>query len=157
MYVTLIPPLSVLADAACCISFSTAGMVMIYALPHHARNAKLSGFCLAMAFAANMPLCLSMVASNVGGFSKKATVNAMVFIAYCTGNIVRPQFYLTFEASLYPTGFKASLAGFCLGTFWLICLGAYDMWENRRRDGRAAGPSLSTAGEQDAAALSARN
>jgi hypothetical protein len=31
-------------------------------------------------------------------------------------------------------GIKASLAGFCLGVFFLVLLGAYYVWENRRRD-----------------------
>lgn len=104
-----------------------AGMVMMYALPYQTRHAKLACFCLAMAFATNMPLGLSMVILSVGGFSRKATVNAMVHMAYCIGSIVRPQFYLTAEALTRRTGFKASLGRVLIGAFLLICLGAYSM------------------------------
>ncbi len=144
---------------------SLVGMVMMSALDHTHRNAKLGRFCLALAFAANTPLGLSLVSSNVTGFTKKGTVNAMVFIGYCAGNIVGPQFYLASEEPNYPvcalvlsallstanpylpecidmhtdhylsqTGIKASLAGFCLGAFFIVCLGIYYLWENRRRD-----------------------
>jgi len=50
-------------------------MVMMYALGNNQANAKFGGFCLALAFAANQPLGLSLVASNVAGFTKKPTVN----------------------------------------------------------------------------------
>lgn len=81
---------------------SMIGMVMMFALDNSQRNGKLGGFCLALAFAANQPLGLSLVASNVAGFSKKATVNAMMFVAYCIGNIVGPQFFSPSEAPAYP-------------------------------------------------------
>lgn len=81
---------------------SAAGMAMIYALPSSHKGARLGGFCLSLAFAANMPLGLSLVSSNVSGFTKKSTVNGALFTAYCIGNIVGPQFYLVSEAPRYP-------------------------------------------------------
>ena len=61
----------------------------------------MTGLCLGAVFAANIPLSLSLITSNVGGFTKKSTVSAMLFIAYCVGNIVGPQFYLTSEEPTY--------------------------------------------------------
>lgn len=40
--------------------------------------ARFIGYCLAGAYAVNFPLTLSMSTGNIGGFTKKTTVNAMV-------------------------------------------------------------------------------
>ncbi|EER25920.1 hypothetical protein D8B26_008244 [Coccidioides posadasii str. Silveira] len=113
---------------------SLVGMVLMYALDPANRSGRLAGFCLSLAFSANMPLGLSLVASNVGGFTKKAVVNACVFVMYCVGNVVGPQFFSVDEAPRYSRGLKASLSGFALGAFFLLLLGIYMKWENMRRD-----------------------
>jgi hypothetical protein len=43
-------------------------------------------------------------------------------VMYCVGNIVGPQFFSVGEAPRYERGITASLAGFGLGVFWLVCL-----------------------------------
>lgn len=60
------------------------------------------GIYISVGYAINIPLCMSLVTSNVAGFSKRSVVSAMVFIAYCLGNIVGPQFYNESEAPSYP-------------------------------------------------------
>jgi hypothetical protein len=77
------------------------GYLLVYRLNEDARVAKMTGLCLGAVFAANIPLSLSLITSNVGGFTKKSTVSAMLFIAYCVGNIVGPQFYLASEEPAY--------------------------------------------------------
>lgn len=42
-----------------------------------------------------------MVSSNVAGFTKKAVTSAMVFIAYCAGNIIGPFLFFPSEAPGY--------------------------------------------------------
>jgi MFS transporter, ACS family, DAL5 transporter family protein len=44
------------------------------------------------------PLMLSLISSNVTGFTEKATVNADFFIGYCAGNVALPQFFVAAEA-----------------------------------------------------------
>ena len=114
--------------------FSIIGMVLMYTLTDEQKNAKLAGFCLTMAFAANQPLGQSLIASNVAGFTKKATVSMMMFVGYCASNIVGPQFFYTYESPHYKTGLTSSLIGLCLGVFFLFCLGAWYLFENKRRD-----------------------
>ena len=117
----------------CLTIISMIGIVLMYALDPTNQAGLLAGFCLSLAFAANMPLGLSLVASNVGGFTKKAVANACVLVAYCIGNITGPQFFKLEEAPNYHRGIKACLAGFCLGVFWLVCLLAYLVWQNKSR------------------------
>lgn len=115
-------------------SISLAGMVLMYALDPANQAGRMAGFCLSLAFSANMPLALSLITSNMGGFTKRATANACILIMYCVGNIAGPQFFSVSEAPDYPQGIKASLVGFCLGLFFLVFLHAYLVWQNRKRN-----------------------
>ncbi|KAI3066890.1 hypothetical protein CBS147353_7884 [Aspergillus niger] len=112
---------------------SMIGMVLMYALDEKNQSGRLAGFCLSLAFSASMPISLSLVTSNVGGMTKKTTVNACVLVMYCVGNVVGPQFFNVEDAPNYPKGIRASLAGFCLGAFFIAVLRLYLMWANVRR------------------------
>lgn len=131
----------------CLTLISLLGMALMYALDPNNQEGRMAGFCLSLAFSANMPLAMSLITSNVGGFTKRATVNACVLIMYCVGNIVGPQFFSVDEAPRYPRGIKASLAGFCLGSFWMLCLRFYLVWQNKRRDRKEA--DMDTVGQRE--------
>ncbi|KAL6399359.1 putative allantoate permease protein [Ilyonectria robusta] len=79
---------------------------------------------------------LSLPMANVSGHTKKLTVTASIFIAYCCAMIIGPQVFLTKEAPNYPTGYKC-LMGFEIAAICL--LGMYAVGckiENKRRDKR---------------------
>lgn len=78
------------------------GMILIWKLDDDNRSGKMTGLCLGSVFAANIPLSLSLISSNVAGFTKKSTVSALMFIAYCVGNVVGPQFFVPSEKPVYP-------------------------------------------------------
>ncbi|KAF9888932.1 hypothetical protein FE257_008101 [Aspergillus nanangensis] len=122
----------------CACSLSLVGMILIRVLDNSQAYSRLGGTYLAAVFASTTPMSLSLIASNVGGFTKKATVNAMLFIAYSLGNIVGPQLYLSWQAPVYTVGIYSTIAGFCSGIFFLICLLAYYKHDNRRRNARWA-------------------
>ena len=67
------------------------------------------GIYISVGYAVNIPLCMSLVTSNVAGFSKRSVVSAMIFIAYCVGNIVGPQFYSRSQAPTYEVSLLALL------------------------------------------------
>ncbi|KAJ5227639.1 uncharacterized protein N7469_007645 [Penicillium citrinum] len=113
---------------------SMIGMILIWKLGDDNQAGKMTGLCLGAVFAANIPLSLSLISSNVAGFTKKSTVSALMFAAYCIGNIVGPQFFLPEEKPSYPTGIKAAMSGLIFGIFFLMCLYAYYVYENKRRD-----------------------
>ncbi len=81
----------------CIVSMIGIILVMSLSVP----NGRLVGVYLADTFAANIPISLSLIASNVGGFTKRSTINGMLFIGYSVGNIVGPQMYLAHEAPGY--------------------------------------------------------
>lgn len=121
---------------------SLVGMVLMYALDPDNQEGRMAGFCLRLAFSANMPLAMSLVTSNVRGFTKRAVVNACVLVMYCVGNIAGPQFFRVDEAPRYTRGVKASLVGFALGVFWLMCLLAYLVRQNKKQ-AREVDPGVS--------------
>ncbi|KAL2855741.1 MFS general substrate transporter [Aspergillus pseudodeflectus] len=123
------------------IVFALVGVILMNTLPDSNRWGRWVGIFLLGPFATSIPISLSLITSNVGGLTKKATVSAMLFVAYCTGNIIGPQLFLTKEAPKYETGLKGVLVGFALAIFFLILLYIYYEYENRRRDRKHGPPS----------------
>lgn len=61
------------------------GMILVWKLDPNEQVGRMVGLTLAVVYAINLPLSLSVVTSNVAGFSKKSVVSASIFIAYCVG------------------------------------------------------------------------
>lgn len=74
---------------------------MIKLLPATHKLGRLGGLWLISAYASAFPTILSLVSSNITGHTKKATVNAMLFIGFCIGYIVGPLTFLPQEAPSY--------------------------------------------------------
>ena len=77
---------------------------------------------------------ITLISSNVAGFTKKATCSAMVFIAYCVGNIVGPQFYFSSQAPAYPSGLTSSIVTSAAAAVLIIIYRIVAAWENKKRD-----------------------
>ncbi|KAJ5691811.1 hypothetical protein N7462_001234 [Penicillium macrosclerotiorum] len=129
-------------------SISVIGMVLIWKLDPADQAGRMVGLTLAVVYAINLPIMLSIVTSNVAGFSKKSVVSALIFISYCVGNVVGPQFYIASEEPSYPTGIKAGMSGLILSIFFLALLFFYYTWENRRRDRLYGRPEEMTVGAE---------
>jgi MFS family permease len=52
-------------------------------------------------------MSLTMVSSNVAGYTKKQLTGAFIFVGYCVGNIVGPQTFIATEAPLYRSAYIA--------------------------------------------------
>ncbi|KAJ5697594.1 pantothenate transporter [Penicillium malachiteum] len=52
-------------------------------------------------------MCMSLISSNIGGFTKKAECGVMMLMSYSVGQIVASQFFISSEAPRYPTEFRA--------------------------------------------------
>lgn len=111
-----------------------AGCAMVYALPSSNKLASLGGMWLFPAYAAGLPLSFTIVASDVAGYTKKTTVLAVLFIGYCTGNIIGPQLFFAHEAPRYDSAFEGILVCMALSAVSIMCLRQYMDWENKRRD-----------------------
>jgi hypothetical protein len=109
------------------------GSAIIYSRTHIALGIQLFGYFLLSTGPAAMPLALSLVQANYRGVTKKMTVTAMLFLAYCAGNISGPQFFLSSEAPTYNTAFRAIMICYALAVMLALVLRSYLQWTNARR------------------------
>jgi hypothetical protein len=82
---------------------------------------------------AAMPLNMSLVQSNYRGVTKRMTMTAMLFVAYCTGNIAGPHFFRKGEAPHYGTAFRAIMICYSLVVVLALTLRFYLRWLNLKR------------------------
>ncbi|KAJ5381673.1 uncharacterized protein N7496_004101 [Penicillium cataractarum] len=99
--------------AACLSLISLAGCLMVSQIDPSKKVARLAGMWLFPAYSAGIPIILSIIASNVGGYTKRTTVSAVVFIGNCAGNITGPFLFFSNEKPNYNSawiGIMISLA-----------------------------------------------
>lgn len=82
-----------------------------------------------------MPLALSLVQANCRGVTKKMTMSALLFIAYCAGNIAGPQFFKASEEPHYNTAFRTIMICYALVAVLAMTLRVYLQWMNKKRAG----------------------
>jgi MFS family permease len=121
------------------------GSAIIYARSHVPKGAPLFGYFLLETGPAVLPLVMSLVQANYKGVTKKMTMTALMFIAYCAGNIAGPQFFRTGEAPVYQTAFKAILVCYVLAAIVAVSLRFYLRFVNQRRDREEGVGLVSTA------------
>ncbi|KAJ5950678.1 Major facilitator superfamily domain general substrate transporter [Penicillium vulpinum] len=109
------------------------GSAIIYSREHIVLGVQLFGYFLLSTGPAAMPLAMSLVQSNYRGVTKKMTVTAMLFLAYCAGNISGPQFFLSHEAPHYNTAFRTIMICYALAVVLALALRFYLQWFNARR------------------------
>lgn len=100
----------------------------------------LFGYYICGSFVTSLVLSLQMPATNLGGYTKRTTATAIVFAAYCAGNVIGPHAFLDAEKPTYPSGCKLILA--CSAAQMTIALGLRLLLarRNKRRD-QATGPT----------------
>lgn len=109
------------------------GSAIIYSRAHVVLGVQLFGYFLLSTGSAAMPLALSLVQANYRGVTKKMTVTALLFMAYCAGNISGPQFFLASEAPTYGTAFRTIMICYALTIALALCLRFYLQWMNNKR------------------------
>ncbi|KAI1401139.1 MFS general substrate transporter [Hypoxylon fuscum] len=79
-------------------------------------------------------LSLTMVSSNVAGYTKKQLTGAFLFVGYCVGNIIGPQTFIETEAPFYTSAYIAMLVGYSVKTIMVVVLYLYMWTMNKKRD-----------------------
>lgn len=64
------------------------GMITIIALPLSNSGGRLAGYYVTQTAPMGLVTLLSLISSNVAGYTKKTTVAALYFVGYCVGNII---------------------------------------------------------------------
>ncbi|KAK7709524.1 hypothetical protein SLS63_013202 [Diaporthe eres] len=99
------------------------------------KGAKLAGNYLTNVIGASLPLLYSYSGANYSGHTKKVTMNAILLMSFCLGNIIGP---LTFRGKDAPDYIPAKIAIVVTSAFaccMTALLMAYYTYENRRREG----------------------
>ncbi|KAI8948172.1 MFS general substrate transporter [Xylaria longipes] len=110
-----------------------AGSALIEHRAGISRSASLLAYFLLASGPAALPLLLSLVQSNIRGVTKKNTTTALLFVAYCVGNIIGPQLFIEGEAPAYATAFRGIVACYSLVVGLALVLRGYLNALNRRR------------------------
>ncbi|PLB55842.1 MFS general substrate transporter [Aspergillus steynii IBT 23096] len=113
---------------------SITGSAIIYARAHVPLGAQLFGYFLLATGPGALPLTMSLVQANYKGVSKKMTMTALMFVAYCAGNIAGPHLFRSSEAPTYQTSFRAILVCYIIAGAMALALRGYLAWLNGRRD-----------------------
>lgn len=110
-----------------------AGAAVIYSRNRVPHGVQLFAYFLLSTGPASMPLNMALVQSNFKGVTKKMTITALLFMAYCAGNISGPHFFRSSEAPTYDTAFKTIMICYVLVIVLATGLRIYLQWMNQRR------------------------
>jgi MFS transporter, ACS family, allantoate permease len=81
------------------LTLALIGIILIVALPLENKNGRLAGYYLTQASPTPFVALLSLISTNVAGYTKKTSIAALFLIGYCVGNIIGilvcPLHYLT--------------------------------------------------------------
>ncbi|KAH7039556.1 putative allantoate permease [Microdochium trichocladiopsis] len=108
--------------------------VLLYTLPLDSYTSRLLALYWSYFYLGPYIVALGMNSANTAGHTKKVTLNAVVFGAYCVSNIIGPQFFKSAQAPLYPLGMGAMLVAYALSIVTMMLYMLYCWRENRRRD-----------------------
>ncbi|KAE8157112.1 major facilitator superfamily domain-containing protein [Aspergillus tamarii] len=117
-------------------------VLLAVALPTDRKMSRLGAVYSLLTCTVSYIMCMSLISSNIAGFTKKMTVSVMIFVGYCVGQIITPQFFLSEEAPTYPTGFRAYFVTSSMMIIVEAALMFYLLNENKRRDKRALGSGV---------------
>lgn len=122
-----------LSAAACCVVPMVCSII-IRKLPDTNKGGLLTAYYFFYFFWGPYAVALSLPMANTSGHTKKITVNAMVFLAYCIANIVAPQTFRSSQAPHYTTGYNSILGFEVSAIAIMLAYIAGVRWENSRRD-----------------------
>lgn len=112
-----------------------AGIIMIWKIDHKEHlNQSLAAVYICGFYNAPYVMCLSLIASNTSGQTKKAFNSISVGLFYALGNLIGPQFFRESEAPVYTTGIKAMMSACCIMYGMIVLYAALCFWENKRRE-----------------------
>ena len=86
----------IVANSICII-----GAGLLVGLPRDNKWGRLVALWLCFFQGLGFSMSLTMVSSNVAGYTKKQLTGAVLFTGYCVGNIIGPQTFITKEARMF--------------------------------------------------------
>lgn len=116
------------------------GMLLITCLDNHHSAGRLVGYYFTQASPTPFVALLSLISTNVAGWTKKTTVAAMYLIGYCVGNIIGPQVFQNKDAPQYRPAEITICVCYFLCILDVLFIYAWCKRENRRKEKIRAQP-----------------
>ncbi|KAI1140389.1 major facilitator superfamily transporter allantoate [Hypoxylon sp. FL0543] len=114
---------------------SVLGLFLILLLPDSNSGGRLAGYYLYQCVSTGFVALLSLISTNVAGWTKKTTSAAMYLIAYCVGNIIGPQVFQSTDAPRYRNANITVLV--CMAVSFAILI-FINFWCRRQNKAKAA-------------------
>lgn len=102
----------------------------------HSKAGKLIGNYMTNCIGASLPLMYSWGSANWAGHTKKVTMNAIILISFCLGNIIGPLTFRKQDAPDYIPAKITIVVTTAFGIVMTLVLMGYYQWENKRRNAR---------------------
>ncbi|KAJ5034979.1 uncharacterized protein L3040_008246 [Drepanopeziza brunnea f. sp. 'multigermtubi'] len=118
------------------------GVTLMWKMGRNSQREKIGvlfGYYIVGSYVASLVLALQMPATNLGGYTKRTTGVAIVFMTYCLGNIIGPHAFIARESPRYPTGCKVILA--CSVSQFALAFGLRLLLVARNKTRDAAAPA----------------
>ncbi|KAI4760284.1 MFS general substrate transporter [Aureobasidium sp. EXF-3400] len=113
------------------------GAAMLVGLPASNKWGRLVGLWLCYFQGLGFSMSLTMVSSNVAGYTKKQCTGTILFVGYCVGNIIGPQTFRDSEKPGYHSAYIAMLVGYTVKLGMVVVLYIYMYAANKKRDREA--------------------
>ncbi|PGH23899.1 hypothetical protein AJ80_01961 [Polytolypa hystricis UAMH7299] len=123
----------IFANSVCII-----GAGLLVGLPSSNKWGRLVALWLCYFQGLGFSMSLTIISSNIAGYTKKQVTGGMLFIAYSVGNIIGPQTFKDSEKPGYKSAYIAMLIGYTIKLVSITILYIYMWLENKRRDRLAA-------------------
>ncbi|KAJ5814851.1 hypothetical protein N7474_006628 [Penicillium riverlandense] len=126
--------------SACMIVANTTciiGSGLLVGLPSTNKWGRLVALWLCYFQGLGFSMSLTIISSNIAGYTKKQVTGALLFTGYCIGNIIGPQTFISSEAPGYHSAYIAMLVGYSVKLAAILALYIYMYRENKRRDQNA--------------------
>ncbi|KAI1628238.1 MFS transporter [Exophiala viscosa] len=124
------------------------GAALLVGLPDSNKWGRMVGLWLCFFQGLGFSMSLTMVSSNVAGYTKKQLTAAILFTGYCVGNIIGPQTFKSSEAPGYHSAYIAMLIGYVIKLVAVVVLYIYMYLANKKRDREAAAAGVVDADEE---------
>ncbi|KAI0902508.1 major facilitator superfamily domain-containing protein [Annulohypoxylon nitens] len=112
--------------------------ILMWKLPRDNEHGLLAAYYVFYTYWGPCVMCTSVHMANVSGHTKKITMNAVFFVAYCVGNIIGPQVFRASDAPDYSHGYIGLLACFVVSSISISMYGVLCRWDNAEQDKIAA-------------------
>ncbi|OGE58608.1 hypothetical protein PENARI_c001G11152 [Penicillium arizonense] len=121
----------------CVVASLSAGLLggcLLAFAPRSNKSAQLAGNYLTQCTGSALPIIYSLAGANVAGHTKKVSMNAVLLMAFCLGNILGPLTFRTEDEPDYVPAKIAIVATLAVAIVFTFGLRGYYVWENSRRE-----------------------